>query len=222
MTWQGIASRILRILPPRTRFYWAARHFFFGQRAVYNLSHQNSRLEEVASLQFSIAVDALDNRKPAQIERILDFGSGANRYSWRLAQRFNCRVVAVDILDSYAHYYTGIKGVEYHCAQSQRLPVADQSIDLVWCFLVLGGLPDDSLPGVVREFERVLRPGGMILLVENVTKQPNAKHWSFRSVDRYCALFQHAGASQIGGFSDLSEDVAIIAVQPLPSIKAPR
>ena len=222
MTWQGIASRILRILPPRTRLYWAARHFFFGQRAVYNLSHQNSRLEEVASLQFGVAVDAMDKLKLAQIERILDFGSGANRYSWRLVQRFNCPVVAVDILDSYAHYYAGIKGVEYHCAQNQRLPVPDQTIDLIWCFLVLGGLPDDSLPGVVLEFERVLRPGGMILLVENVTKQPDAKHWSFRSVDRYCALFQHADATRIGGFRDLNEDVAIIAVRPLTNIKAPR
>lgn len=210
MTWRGIASRILARLPPRSRLYWTARYMFFGRRAVFNLSHSESSLDAVADQQFNLAFQAIGDRLPSRVECILDFGAGANRYSSRLGARFDCRVLAVDIVEGYARHYAGAANVDYRCSMDGKIPAPDRSTDLIWCFLVLGGLPDKLLPQVAREFRRVLRPGGMLVLVENIAVKPSAPHWSYRSVACYQTLFQGWAGAEVGRFTDVGEEVAIM------------
>lgn len=44
------------------------------------------------------------------------------------------------------------------------LPIADKSVDAVTAYHAVFHVPSDSQPAVYREFARVLRPGGMVLL----------------------------------------------------------
>jgi ubiquinone/menaquinone biosynthesis C-methylase UbiE len=48
------------------------------------------------------------------------------------------------------------------CASLERLPFADESFDLITCNMVVEHLPDP--PSTFREFERVLSPGGALVV----------------------------------------------------------
>lgn len=53
------------------------------------------------------------------------------------------------------------RGIDAVVAPAQDLPYADGSFDALWCASVLMHLPDDDLDAALREFARVLRPGGV-------------------------------------------------------------
>ncbi len=64
-------------------------------------------------------------------------------------------------------------------APAERLPFADDSFDTVASTLVLCTVPD--LPAVLREIDRVLAPGGRLLLVEHVrADQAQLARWQDR------------------------------------------
>ena len=52
------------------------------------------------------------------------------------------------------------------CASGSKLPFRDASFDLVYLAHVLGEIPDRA--GALREYGRVLRPGGMLSITEGI------------------------------------------------------
>jgi len=68
--------------------------------------------------------------------------------------------------------------VEYQALNALELPFADHSLDLIACKSVLGGLKRNSTQDhkrtALREIQRVLKPGGYLLLAENL--RGNAAH----------------------------------------------
>jgi ubiquinone/menaquinone biosynthesis C-methylase UbiE len=56
------------------------------------------------------------------------------------------------------------RGAQVVRADVRRLPFPDQSFDRLWCSYVLDLMPDDDLPAVLAEFQRVLKPGGRMAL----------------------------------------------------------
>ena len=97
----------------------------------------------------------------------LEIGSGTGYFSLNLMQLGAVkRLVATDIsprmlgeLGATAER-RGLE-VETRKTDAERLPFENQSFDLVFGHAVLHHLPD--LPGALREFRRVLRPGGTIV-----------------------------------------------------------
>jgi ubiquinone/menaquinone biosynthesis C-methylase UbiE len=53
-------------------------------------------------------------------------------------------------------------------ALAEDLPFADGSIDVVSCVYLLHEIPKDIRLRVAREFARVLRPGGRLVLVDSL------------------------------------------------------
>ena len=80
--------------------------------------------------------------------RAVDVGSGRGTHTRALAERFGLDVVAVDPADG-----TG---------RAEALPLADGSVDLVWCRDVLSLVAD--VDAAFREFRRVLRPDGRAIV----------------------------------------------------------
>ena len=94
----------------------------------------------------------------------LDFGSGAGRLTRALSGHFE-RVIGIDVSASMVAAATrlnaDVEGVEFRVNASSRLEgIADASIDFVFSHITLQHIPAGLAVGYVREFFRVLAPGG--------------------------------------------------------------
>jgi ubiquinone/menaquinone biosynthesis C-methylase UbiE len=105
---------------------------------------------------------------PQERSRALDFGCGLGRMTRALAQHFD-ECVGVDISEGMVNgartANASIENVEFvvnDATDLRRFP--SESFDLVYCMLVLQHAPDRAaIEGYVREFCRVLRPGGLAI-----------------------------------------------------------
>ena len=111
-----------------------------------------------------------------QPEVILDAGSGTGYGSAELRRRYpDARVVELDLahamLCASREKQRAGQGMLSRlfkpqqpwqvCADVERLPLADNSVDMIWSSLTIQWL---NLPDAVfAEFQRVLKPGGMVL-----------------------------------------------------------
>lgn len=96
----------------------------------------------------------------------LDFGCGVGRNTRALAQRFAAGI-GVDVSETMitlARQYseTDAKRATYVVNRREGLPdMPDGTVDFVYCHIVLQHLPPPLQPVFVREFLRVLKPGGI-------------------------------------------------------------
>lgn len=92
--------------------------------------------------------------------RIIDAGSGTGGFLPSLAEAAG-QVIALDLAPEGLAVSSG-RGFPCLQASIDSLPLADSSVDAVWCANVLQYLSDDDLDRQLREFRRVLRPGGIL------------------------------------------------------------
>ncbi|HZF26268.1 MAG TPA: malonyl-ACP O-methyltransferase BioC [Steroidobacteraceae bacterium] len=98
-------------------------------------------------------------------ELIVDAGCGTGHAARELKRRFpRARVVALDIATGMLREATHQQGwrrrFERVCADAERMPLPDESVDLIFSNLMLQwcDVPD----GVLREVQRVLKPRGLL------------------------------------------------------------
>jgi 2-polyprenyl-3-methyl-5-hydroxy-6-metoxy-1,4-benzoquinol methylase len=102
-------------------------------------------------------------RDIADAAPVLEVGCGDGSFTRSLAE-LSSRVTAVDIsasqIERNARTHPEIKFVQHDVAQS--FPFADADFDVIWCSEVLEHLFDPGF--AVREMQRVLAPGGRLLM----------------------------------------------------------
>jgi SAM-dependent methyltransferase len=91
----------------------------------------------------------------------LDIGCGEGVHTLVLSDRFGFDVLGVDPVPRHVEVASAA-GVRCELGRAEQLPVADESVDLIWCRDVLTLVAD--LSGVFTEMQRVLRPGGRALV----------------------------------------------------------
>ena len=102
---------------------------------------------------------------------VLDLGSGSGHVADAL-RAHGAHTLCVDIDHGVvAAGRTTYPGGEHVAADATKLPIADASVDGIFCFSVLQYTDRDA---AVAEMKRVLRPGGRIVLVENLEGNPLA------------------------------------------------
>lgn len=193
------------------RTYWKQRARQYGVRAVFNLQHAANDLDRVTLEQKQILYPHFQHQLTGKERIVLDFGCGPGRFSGDLAEMTGGRTIAIDPVQEFLGLAPEHRAVDYKPYNGRRLALANDSVDVVWICLVLGGISKAALPRTVRDILRVLRPGGLIFLVENTSPRPSPKHWTFRSTEEYCRLFLPVGLRHLGGYEDLGENISIMA-----------
>lgn len=116
-------------------------------------------------------IDALmktvrDTHPDLSFDRALDFGCGLGRLSFGLSQHFQ-NVIGVDIsskmLEQASANRRASKQVEFILNEGQNLSgIHSDSCDFVLSLIVLQHIPRKFIKGYLREFLRVVKPGGLI------------------------------------------------------------
>jgi SAM-dependent methyltransferase len=106
-----------------------------------------------------VVAEYLSGRAPGVA---LDAACGTGRFAEFLARRGH-QVIGVDgSPDMLAHARRRVPDGEFHLAELDRLPLPDDSADVIVCALALVHVP--RLQPVMAEFARVLRPGGDLVI----------------------------------------------------------
>lgn len=103
----------------------------------------------------------------------LDVACGTGRFMASVLDNFSqLRGIGVDLSPHYlaeAHRRLGnAAALSLVQALAEDLPFADGSIDVVSCVYLLHEIPNDIRLRAAREFARVLRPGGRLVLVDSL------------------------------------------------------
>ena len=137
-----------------------------------SFSRAATQYDAMAVLQKEIGkrlIERLDLIK-LQPERILDVGSGTGTWSRALMQRYkNAEVISLDIAHGMLHQARQSRSFmermrdrrRYLCGDAEQLPVKDNSIDMIFSNVTLQWCRD--LDSVFNEFQRVLKPGGLLM-----------------------------------------------------------
>lgn len=104
-------------------------------------------------------------------QRVLDAGTGFGVSASQIANEYGVEVIGVDLnereLKEAKHKYA--KTSEFAVADYTNLPLSDNSIDAVYTMETLSHAED--LKAVLKEFLRVLKPGGKICFSEYTLDQ---------------------------------------------------
>jgi 2-polyprenyl-6-hydroxyphenyl methylase/3-demethylubiquinone-9 3-methyltransferase len=102
---------------------------------------------------------------------VLDLGCGKGRFAAALA-REGAEVIG---LDCSAAMLAAARGLDRVRGSARRLPFASACFDAVVAVEVFEHLPGNAIGTVLREARRVLRPGGVLAIVDK-----NAGSWNAR------------------------------------------
>jgi ubiquinone/menaquinone biosynthesis C-methylase UbiE len=104
--------------------------------------------------------------QPTQI--VLDVGCGDGFFTRLLAENGG-RVVGLDNSDAFLRQARTSSGgranIEFMQGDVRKLPFDDASVDVVWSAHSMHSYPD--IEQCLREFRRVLRPGGLVAVLES-------------------------------------------------------
>lgn len=122
-----------------------------------------------AALQREIADRMLDRLDYIRLrpQRVVDIGAGTGAATRALMERYpQADVIALDFaLPMLQRVRRGeedpVTAPHCLCGDAEHLPLADASVDMIFSNVALQWCND--LPGTFKEFQRVLRPGGMLL-----------------------------------------------------------
>lgn len=142
------------------------------QRVRHAFDRAAGDYDRVAVLQREVGKRLLERLNYIRLQPniIADIGAGTGRLSKALAQRYKqARVIALDLAPNMlraARRHAGtmarlLRRQSFICADAERLPLADQSTDMLFSNLTLQWCDDPDT--VFAEFRRVIKPGGMAL-----------------------------------------------------------
>lgn len=150
------------------------------EKEVYE-SHadQYERLIQREDYQGNI-LSAIESYCPLDGIDVVELGAGTGRLTHLLAphvksiKAFDASVHMLEVAEKSLHKM-GLTNWQTEVADHRRIPVSDSSADLVisgwsFCYLAVWGGEawKSALEDGLREIERILRPNGMILIIESL------------------------------------------------------
>lgn len=120
--------------------------------------------------------------RPKAGEVCLDLGCGIGGPARWLAAQCGVEVLGVDLTESYCQDAAALsravglsERVRFACADATRLPLAEDSVDLVWTQHAAMNVPDKA--ALYREVARILKRGGRLALHDIMAGPEGVPHF---------------------------------------------
>lgn len=122
---------------------------------------------------------SFDNERAA----ILDLGGGTGLYRdlWPVNYQYICLDSDPVKLKELIHQYPGVSVV---LADAGRIPMKDQSIDVIFCSSFSHHIPENVLEMVFAESARVLKASGKIIFIDAILRQESLLNRFLWTLDR--------------------------------------
>lgn len=140
----------------------------------------------------------IENRRESY-EVIVDVGCGFGRSFDMLNRRFRpARMIGIDV-DAKMLANSSVEArrcgmvVELKRASASALPLASESVDMIFCHQTFHHVIDQH--GALREFHRVLKPGGLLLFAESTRAYIHS--WIIRLLFRHPMEVQRSAAEYL-------------------------
>ncbi len=160
--------------------------------------------DQVANMQQAIGYEILARLDYIKIEpkTILDFGCGTGFFSQALQQRYpQACVIGVDVAQGMLTYAKSKANLEsmmetYLLTETMRLPLQDNSIDMIFSNIVLHWCAD--LSRILCELRRVLRPEGLFMFSILGPDTLHELRYAWSQVDDYVHVNQFVDMHDVG------------------------
>lgn len=189
--------------------HWAGRAATFDEVTNHGLHSDKQRQAWEARIAGWAGDQPLD---------ALDVGCGTGFLALLLAGQ-GCRVTGTDAVDEMldlarAKAAAEQRTVEFRRADAERLPFPDASFDLVVERHVIWTLPEPE--GALKEWRRVLRPGGRVVLVEGKWGSPTASadHGDYAPIHNALPLYGGSSADDLAALI-AAAGLGDVVVEPL-------
>ncbi|MEH6576452.1 MAG: malonyl-ACP O-methyltransferase BioC [Amphritea sp.] len=169
---------------------------FEKSRIAESFSRAAVSYDSVAELQHQVGHVLLQRLPLMEQPVVLDLGCGTGFFTPRLDEQLTpVHLISLDLAQGmlqYARENRVIRNGSWLCADAEALPLADNSVDLIFSSLAIQWC--ENLPALFSEISRVLRPGGRFVFS---TLGPNTlfelrQAWSsvdqFQHVNRFISL----------------------------------
>ena len=177
------------------------RHAFSRAAGSYDAA---AALQHDVEARLLESLDYLEDREP---QTVLDLGCGPGRAAAAMRQRWpRARVLALDLAlpmlraaklaSGKPSLWSLRKPVDSICADARALPLADNTVDVLFSNLCLQWVED--LPAVFAGFRRVLRPGGLLLLSSFGPDTLHELRAAFAQADAAPHVSPFASIAQVG------------------------
>jgi len=121
-----------------------------------------------------IGLDHFNNRKKSSL-KILDVATGSGRTLKQLRGAFSKeKILGIDLSGSYlkeaSRFISNLDGdlIELIKGNAEELPFEENSLQGITCVYLFHELPRNVRENVLKEFFRVLEPGGILILADSI------------------------------------------------------
>lgn len=182
---QVLASKVLKFLK-------LERYHLDKKRVAKSFSRAAESYDSVARLQRKAGQHLLDllpdKFLPDQLlaRQVVDLGCGTGYFAEQLADKYrDSELTGVDLAQGMLAFARGKcdAPVTWLCGDAECLPLADDSVDLVFSNLAFQWC--EQLPVLAAEIARVLKPGGMLAFTSLGSKTLGELKQSWAEVDDY-------------------------------------
>ena len=210
-----VKSKVKRIINGKIDYdntidYWEKRTKKYGKRAVLNIANKDKSIGEITDFQINEIFPPLQKHLNGQEQMVLDFGCGIGRFGKHLAELIDGKCVGVDPIQSLLDEAPKTSNTDFLQIVEGRIPLDNNTFDLAWICLVLGGVPDKDLQNVVNEIQRVTKNEGIICLCENTGERKDGGYWFIRNEKFYQNLFTEFNLQTEHVYHDAGSPISVM------------
>ena len=148
--------------------------YHYGTKVFFTGRNNNDDVQRSAVMSSPLPKDGV-------VRRVLDQACSVGQSSTAWKERFpQAEVWGIDAgapMVRYAHKRAVDMGLDVHFAQrlAEDCKFPDNYFDVAYAFIMYHEVPQHTMKAIIRETHRVLRPGGVYIIVDFPTRGPNGK-----------------------------------------------